>query len=210
MSKIPHRNNRKDLNLYKTSLTLSQKQHEIIKGTILGDGNLIQGGKYSHLRFEQKNKDYLFHLYDIFKDWTRTAPIERRQKRLVTSEFTYSWYCATISHPQIQTYRELFYPNGKKILTATTIDFILSSPAVLAYWYMDDGTKHCYGYRILTCGFSLEENNLLAKALLVKFDLKVNIHKQRSYYLLYITAGSKNRFKELVEPYIVPSMRYKL
>jgi hypothetical protein len=77
---------RKDLNEYKASLVLTDLQKEILIGGLLGDLSLRKIGKYSRLVVEQKNKEYLFHLYVIFKDYVRTAPKERLQKRLETSE----------------------------------------------------------------------------------------------------------------------------
>jgi hypothetical protein len=74
MSKIPQSIHWKELNEYKAKLTLTEKQHEIIKGTILGDNHIELVGKTkSRILFEQKNKDYLFHLYENFKDWTKTG-----------------------------------------------------------------------------------------------------------------------------------------
>jgi hypothetical protein len=58
----------KSLNAYKANLKLTPIQHDIIVGTLLGDVYLQQIGKFSRLVFEQKNKDYLFHLYHHFQD----------------------------------------------------------------------------------------------------------------------------------------------
>lgn len=58
----------KELNAYKDSLKLSQEQRETIVGSCLGDLNIRKIGKYSRLVFDQKNKEYLFHLYDVFKE----------------------------------------------------------------------------------------------------------------------------------------------
>jgi hypothetical protein len=55
-------------------------------GSCLGDLYIrIFSGK-GCLLFEQKNKEYLFHLYAVFKPFVRTSPKERKQKRLVTSK----------------------------------------------------------------------------------------------------------------------------
>jgi hypothetical protein len=63
-------------------LKLTQQQKEIIVGGSSGDSSSRKIGKYSRLVFEQKNKDYLFHLYDISKAFVRTPPKERFQQRL--------------------------------------------------------------------------------------------------------------------------------
>lgn len=56
------------------------KLKEILFGTLLGDGRLqtYTGGRTWRVRFLQssKNKDYLFHLYDVFKRYVKTAPKE--------------------------------------------------------------------------------------------------------------------------------------
>jgi len=83
---IPSSKNWKDLNEYKSGLKLSQNQREALVGGLLGDWSLRKIGKHSRLVFEQKNKDYLFHFYDIFKAFVRTPPKERLQQRLKTSE----------------------------------------------------------------------------------------------------------------------------
>jgi hypothetical protein len=77
---------RKELNDYKNSITLTQEQKEVLLGGLLGDLSLRKIGNYSRLVVEQKNKEYLFHLYDIFKDFVITPPKERLQQRLITSE----------------------------------------------------------------------------------------------------------------------------
>jgi hypothetical protein len=203
----------KELNLYKQTLFLTDKQHQIVRGTLLGDLYISPTGKNSRLCFTQKNKDYLFHLYENFKEWTLSNPKELIQKPLSsTGQWRLAYRFATFNHSEFQTYREKFYPEGKKILTKESIDYLLSDPAVLAYWFMDDGSKQSYGYYLHTGGFTEEENDLLAEALLEKFDLRVTVTKKnaRNYQCLYIPAGSKQRFKALIEPYIVPTMLYKL
>jgi hypothetical protein len=117
--------------LYKASLTLTQEQRDIIVGSCLGDLNIRQIGNYSRLVFDQKNKEYLFHLYDVFKEWVRTPPAERLQKRLPTSAICSNWHFSTISHADLQFYYTLFYPNGKKLLPLNIESYL--TPRSLAY-----------------------------------------------------------------------------
>lgn len=86
MLKLNEIKTRKDLNEYKDNLKLNDVQREVLVGGIMGDLNLRKIGKYSRLVVEMKNKEYLFHLYEIFKDFIRVAPKERLQQRLPTSE----------------------------------------------------------------------------------------------------------------------------
>jgi len=60
------------------NLSFSLVQHEIIIGVLLGDAHLEKqkGGINYRLKFHQndRHKDYIFHLYDIFHDWVKTPP----------------------------------------------------------------------------------------------------------------------------------------
>ena len=96
---------RKELNIYKSTLVLTQEQKDILVGCLLGDLYIrIYSGK-GMLYFDQKNKEYLFHIIDVFKPFIRRKPTERLQKRLHNSDykinmkykFNYSWYFYRIS-----------------------------------------------------------------------------------------------------------------
>lgn len=73
---------------------------------------------------------------------------------------------------------------------------------------MDDGSKPKYGgYLLCTMNFSDSDLNIIQEFFKQKFDINTIIRKDKS---LYIKADSKEKFKELIKPYIIPSMMYKL
>lgn len=76
---------------------------------------------------------------------------------------------------------------------------------------MDDGTKKESTYSFATASFSLEEHDILLDVLKTKFGLTCNIQGQK-YRNIYVSIkdGSNKKFETMVEPYIFPSMRYKL
>ena len=201
---------RKELNEYKNSLKLTKEQHEVLVGGLLGDLSLNKIGNYSRLVVEQKNKEYLFHLYEIFKDFVRTPPKERLQKRLITSEVKSTWYFSTISHPDFEEYYKLFYKDKIKIIPLNLKDLI--TVRGLAYWFMDDGTRNKGYYKISTCCFTLEEHNIILDAFLVKFDLQVSLTKYAKYYEIHLSAknNANKKFKLLIESFIIDSMKYKI
>jgi hypothetical protein len=201
---------RLELNEYKLNLTLSLEQKEILLGGLLGDLNLRKIGNYSRLVVEQKNKEYLFHLYEIFKDYVRTEPKERLQKRLDTSEWKSTWYFSTISHPDFEYYYQMFYINNRKIVPINLEELL--TPRAIAYWFMDDGSKNSLTYRLHSCSFTIEEHILLLKIFKDKFNIIALSHNLAKYNYIYITLkeDSNLRFKLLIEPYILSSMLYKL
>jgi hypothetical protein len=75
---------------------------------------------------------------------------------------------------------------------------------------MDDGTRKKPGVRIATNCFTKQEVELLKLTLEIKFNLKSSLHKNNDKYQLYIKQESIPLLRELVLPYFVPSMLYKL
>lgn len=79
---------------------------------------------------------------------------------------------------------------------------------------MDDGSADRSGYVLHTNSFKKEDVELLVRVLLENFNLVCSIHtannKKKKPYMIYIKAESRERFKELVSPYIIPHFEYKL
>ena len=77
--KKPLPTERKNLQLYKQQWILSQNLFEIAVGGLLGDISIQtqNGGKTYRLKFQQSNhldRDYLFHLHDVFHEWVLSPP----------------------------------------------------------------------------------------------------------------------------------------
>lgn len=84
---------------------------------------------------------------------------------------------------------------------------------------MDDGSKviknNFFYYSIATCCFTIEEHKFLRKIFKDNFDMDVALHglkSKRKTTTVYIGAlyNSNLKFKVLIEPYIIESMKYKL
>jgi hypothetical protein len=84
---------------------------------------------------------------------------------------------------------------------------------------MDDGSlkSNCLAYYLCTDNFTKEEVLLLGSIFLKKYNIKVNYHNykmssggNRSIYRIYIPRPEYSKFRDLIEIYIVDSMKYKL
>lgn len=76
---------------------------------------------------------------------------------------------------------------------------------------MDDGYK-CkpYGGAMLcTNAFSREELELIKQMFKDKFNIEVTLNI-KSGNIVYIPSKEFPKFKKLIEPYIIPSMKYKI
>lgn len=105
---------------------------------------------------------------------------------------------------------------GKKSIPKGLItrpDFTARS---LAYWIMDDGGKMDYGPNqgkgmiLHTQAFSKEEVDSLCEGLREKFNLICWTKPDKQYFSLAISGKSYETLMDLICPYIIPSMRYKL
>lgn len=80
----------------------------------------------------------------------------------------------------------------------------------LAYFYMDDGYKVSSGFNFCTECYTLDEQKFLASVLRNKFSLECGVHSHSNGHRLYVHSSSKDKFVELVKPYILPMFNYKL
>jgi len=186
--------------------------NDIIIGLLLGDLHASKGSlKNTRLIFEQGDihSDYLFHLYDLFKNFCKTEPkiTKRFDKR--TNKFYTRIKFSTLSSPLFNYYLDLFYVNNIKIIPANLGEILTARS--LAYWAMDDGSKTGTGFRLNTQSYTKVENLLLIQILKDKFDLDCSLHLSgNNQQRIYIKTRSMLKFKDLVSPYFHESMMYKL
>ncbi len=194
---------------YKKNLDLSSIQRDVLIGTILGDGSfkISHSGKSARLQIchSASAKEYVSWKRNIFGNWVLTEPKYHKINN--------SLIFRTVSHHLIFEYMQAFYKGRIKIIPQNISD-ILKSSLSLAVWFMDDGNGYINKnpLRISTYTFGLEGNLLLQKCLSQNFGLQVHLNKDNKGYQLYIpvTDGSAARFRNLVAPYVIQSMKYKL
>jgi len=199
-------------NFSQTEQHLSYKQEQFILGSLLGDMNL------SNPNCNRSQNSRLAIVHSIKQEELFMKKVE------LLGDFMGNWKLYTSSQDKrtgktYQTYRgnskahsvftelwKLVYPDGQKRITKEFLDKI-SSPIALAYWFMDDG---CEDGVIATNSFSIEECELLVDWLLNKWNIKASLQKNKTNYVIYIRTGSRYDFENLIFPYIIPSMYYKL
>lgn len=211
--------NSKKLKQYKESLVkLSQSQWEAAIGLMLGDASLQtqNGGKTYRLKFEwgEKSKVYLDHVYILFNEWTISEPHKKARVSPKGNEVI-NWGFQTISHEAFNSLAQLFI-NKKKIITTDLIKNHLT-PRGLAYWFMDDGGKLDYnknsknkGVVLNTQSFEPKEVKIMTQQLSEKFNLDCEIRSNKGKKVIVIKSSSYPTFLSLIDPYVLPEMRYKL
>lgn len=185
--------------------SLNQVQISVLIGSLLGDGTLRKAlGKLNAL-FEVnhtiKQKDYVDWKYEQFKMFVLTAPKARKGNG---SRIAYRF--TTQSLPVFTEFYNRFYDNKRKIIPSD----LQLDPQALAIWFMDDGSKSRSSFYLNTQQFSLGDQQELIQMLEDQFNLIATLNKDKIYYRIRINTESSKRFKEIIKPFVLPSMKYKL
>lgn len=197
---------------YKKGLKLSETQREILVGVLLGDAHLeTRNGRTYRVKIEQseKHKGYVEHLFKVFEVWARTPPQEKVTKR--GNSICRKFWFQTLSHSSFRFYAQQFY-QGKRKRVPKLLHKWLSARG-LAYWYMDDGSfnsKESKAVILNTHAFDEREVAQLCKLLQALFSLDSRPRKQKDGIQIFISGRSYERFKDLVQPYLLEEFQYKL
>jgi recombination protein RecA len=111
---------------------ISQRQIELIIGSLLGDAYLVKTTKGFAFRVNHglKQKEYVDWKFTILENLVNSPP----------NSSVNCYYFRTVSHPYFEYLRYKFYPEGKKILPLDLVEQNFT-PFAVAVWIMDDGTK---------------------------------------------------------------------
>lgn len=198
---------------YKRNLYLNSRQTSLLVGSLLGDGTLRvgKGAINANLKIEHglRQKDYVFWKYKILKKWAPTPPKLSYRYRETGERYEKSWWFRTVRHPEITEFWKIFYHDGKKIIPANISQFL--NPFTLAIWVMDDGCLNRKVIDLSTYSFNLQEINILRDVLRSRLKIESKFYRDRDKgYRMYFNVRNTKRLSQIVKPYIIPSMSYKL
>ncbi len=183
---------------------LSDEQEQILLGGLLGDGCIVQR---TSRNCEYKETHSIYQLE--YLQWKRDRMYPFLDKIYIGHKRNTA-QVKSVALPQLGFYRNAFYPNDKKIIPVEALEWL--DDLAVAVWYMDDGSisKSQGNIKLCTHGFNLGNVGMLQGWLATKYKVMAHIYMDRTYPFLTIQKESCDRFLRVVEPYIVPSMRYKL
>ena len=186
--------------------SLTKLQKSLIIGSILGDGyiRIFPGRKNALLEINHsfKAKEYVDWKYSVLENVVGSRPKMRKGNG---QRIAYRFYTKQL--PEITKLHKLFYRNGKKIIPEN----LKIDSTILAVWYMDDGSN-CgnKNFYLNTQQFNLEDQNRMRASLLRGFDLKTKLNKDKIYWRIRFLQSSVPKLMNLIDKYIIPTMRYKL
>lgn len=193
----------------KSTLKLTDTQRETLVGLLLGDAHLEtqnRGRTYRlKLEYSAKQREYISHLYELFREWTLSPPQEKHDRT------HHNIWFQTVSHSTFRFFAHQFYDGRRKCVPKLIHRFL--TPRGIAYWYMDNGSiksRESKGAIFNTQGFARNDVKQLMNVLRDRFNLEVSERRQREGWQIYISGRSYQRFLDLLTPYLIPSMLYKI
>lgn len=185
----------------------------IIFGSLLGDAHAEK--RRSGIRFtfyqEGSHKEYLLFLHKIISElgYSNTK-IPILTNRLSKGKIRKIIRFSTWTYTSFNWIHELWYKNNKKCVPECIGKYL--TPLALAIWIMDDGSKVGKGLKLSTNSFSHAECILLVNVLYSNFNIKASVQSagSKDQYVIYIWKESMDNLKNIVNQYIIPSMKYKL
>jgi hypothetical protein len=182
---------------------------QLIVSSLLGDGSFTKPHKEASklsIAHSVKQKELIEFKLSILKKYNLDGQLcynkiyNNRYKKGYVEEYRFK----SKSHPIFKIIRDLFYINNKKIVSKNFIRLL--DYQGLALFYMDDGNVTNHSFQLNVQSFDEKSKNII-RAKLRQFGIKTTIHKQGQIYIL---SESRDLFINIIKPYILPSMKYKL
>lgn len=186
----------------------------IIIGLLLSDGWLTIASKTTknaRLGFKQtiNNVPYVWFVFNELSHYCSSYPNISESNRLGKVYYGLVFFF-TRTLPCFTELYQLFYINKVKVIPENIYNLL--TPVALAHLIMGDGGFKSKGIYICTDSYSTQDVVRLMNVLIIRYDLKCTLHKasNKCGYIIYISRNSLYKVKEIVKPYFIPSMVYKL
>ena len=192
---------------------------ELIAGVIwmtYGDGNITipaQGNNgYFQVSHTENHEDYIQMKAALLSNITSVSI----KKCFHSRSRSYNWQLWTKCHPVFTKLKPRIYLDGRKILSEHAVKML--SPLCLAILYQDDGryNKEKSVISINKPLFSRLELEFLAKYIVDTYGLIFRVHRSCKLkdgsigHEMGLRSSDRERFFDLIRPYVVPSMSYKV
>lgn len=192
-----------------------------LTGLILGDGSIDKGVQKRAFSIKSINKDFIDKIYnDISSVTDFDINVKHIEGRVVNGvNHKEHWELRIKAHPYFNKKYNYFYDDyRKRRITKESLRWL--NPQGLANWYMSDGYVTHVGKQsgliksrrvdICTDRYKKEDVEKISEYFNNVLEIPATLTKRGDIYRLRINMKESQKFFMLIEPYVVPSMRYKL
>lgn len=193
-------------------IKLPPYQYSVVIGMLLSDGWLTFSNSRNmnaRLGFAQSgvNSMYVWYVFMILSPYCSSYLVHRIRK--YEGKLTYRLHFFTRALSGFTELHYLFYPSEVK-LTQKNI-YSLLTPVALAHIVMGDGVAKKHGLILCTDSYTISDIVRLMNVLIIKYRLDCTLRYHTSTQpRIYIKEGSMSILRNIVRPYIIKSMLYKI
>lgn len=182
--------------------SLSEVQHSIVVGTLLGDGTMrCKTNALLEINHSHHQESYVWWKYEHLSDLVATPPQRRKGNGgRIACRFV------TRSLPVLTSYFRLFYADRGKVVPGE----LELSPLSLAVWFMDDGCRSRNAVYLNTQQFGIGEQRRLLAMLKRQWGIDGALNRDRSYRRIRLSVDGTRRLTRLIGPLVLPELSYKL
>ena len=207
-------------------MKLTNRMEQYIIGFLLGDGYAEKHPVNCRLGFHhsQSQLAYLRWKHELLTPWSGKLTLYDDLDKKTGKIYKKCRFC-TYTRPEFNIYRQLFYPQGEKIIPDNIGEFLTERGLVA--WYMDHGSyrKDRTTFRISTHCFSRVSLQFLQTVLRNNFSLSTTLSSSRPKkkgkrtvgddkdWIINIEKSSCQHFHSIIAPLIsqeLPLFQYKL
>ena len=189
----------------------NEEEFQVILGSLLGDGSLVQphknGGAILTFNHCVEQEEYIRYKQKILSNISSEVKLYNKHDSRLNNPDYQQFSVYTKSIIELANMRSNWYTPIKRVHYD---DIKKLGPLGLAIWYMDDGYKNkpYGGCSLCTNCFSEEDLEILKQVLKDNFNIYATSNQTRN--VLYIPSSEFPKFKKIVDPYIVPCLKYKV
>jgi hypothetical protein len=181
--------------------SLSEVQHAIVIGSLLGDGSMrCKTNALLEINHSIHQRSYVDWKFSHLADLVTTPPKQR-----AGNGGRVAYRFVTRSAPALTPYYRLFYAEGRKRVPKLELDSL-----ALAVWLMDDGCRSRNAVYLNTQQFDEQSQKIMLALLREQWGLEATLNRDKSYYRIRISVAATKRLARLIMPHLLPELRYKL
>ncbi len=199
----------------------SSELRGFLTGLILGDGTIDSGTSKRSFAIKSIHKDFI----DRIENEISSCSGFRSKISFTPCHYSGgcqhkdSWEYRIVAHTYFAKIYHCFYDDYRhRIISTKALNWL--TPYGLANWYMSDGYVCLVGKtkgrikdrRVDFCTdrYSQKDIQKIQRCFLSKFGIKTTMIKREGFFRIRVHKDSYPAFFQLIVPYIVPSMMYKV
>ena len=111
----------------------------------------------------------------------------------------------TRSLPELTPYFRWFYGTGRKRIPELELPEL-----TLAVWFMDDGCCSRNAVYLNTQQYDEVSQSTVLRLLREQWGIEGALNRDKTYYRVRLSVEGTRKLARLIEPYLLPELRYKL